>query len=110
MPPKCKKENRVPRYSLETKRLFPSYPVRGPRGQNVGRSEGAKAVKAVPFLLLCHRSALGFQGMKTNVGAKFEITVDGKTRGYRDTEAIALEAAQYLKSKNRLSWRPPNRR
>ena len=39
--------------------------------------------------------------MKTNVGTKFEIAaVDGKTLRYRDTEAIALEAAQYLKSKN----------
>ena len=33
-------------------------------------------------------------------GASFEITVDGKPRGYRDTEAIAIEAARHLKSRN----------
>jgi hypothetical protein len=33
-------------------------------------------------------------------GSCFEITVDGKPRGYRDTEAIAGEAARYLKLRN----------
>ena len=27
-------------------------------------------------------------------GARFEITIDGKPRGYRDTETIAVEAAR----------------
>jgi len=33
-------------------------------------------------------------------GANFEITVDGKSRTYRDDLTIAIEAAKYLKSKN----------
>jgi hypothetical protein len=30
----------------------------------------------------------------------WEIAVDGKPRSYRDEKLIAIEAAQYLKSKN----------
>jgi len=33
-------------------------------------------------------------------GARYEISVDGKPRSNRDVKAIALEAAEYLKSKN----------
>jgi hypothetical protein len=32
-------------------------------------------------------------------GAAFEITVDGKSRSYRDRKAIAIEAAEHLKHK-----------
>jgi hypothetical protein len=31
--------------------------------------------------------------------AQFEISVDGKPRSYRDQKAVAIEAAEYLKSK-----------
>jgi hypothetical protein len=33
-------------------------------------------------------------------GARYEITVDGKPRSNRDTKTLAIEAGQYLKSKN----------
>jgi len=33
-------------------------------------------------------------------GARYEIAVDGKPRSYRDEKSIAIEAAQYLKSKH----------
>jgi hypothetical protein len=33
-------------------------------------------------------------------GAQFEISVDGKPRSYRDRKAVAMEAAEYLKSKH----------
>lgn len=33
-------------------------------------------------------------------GARYEITVDGKPRSMRDTKAVAIEAGEYLKSKN----------
>jgi hypothetical protein len=33
-------------------------------------------------------------------GARFEISVDGTLRTYRDTKEIALEAAELLKSRN----------
>jgi hypothetical protein len=33
-------------------------------------------------------------------GARYEITVDGKPRSMRDTRAVAIEAGEYLKSKN----------
>jgi hypothetical protein len=35
-----------------------------------------------------------------NVGANWEITVDGKPRSYRDDPQVAVEAANYLKIKN----------
>jgi hypothetical protein len=38
--------------------------------------------------------------MKKYVGARFEITVDGKPRTYRDLGDMAIETAYYLKSKN----------
>ena len=34
------------------------------------------------------------------IGAQFEISVDGKPRSYRDTKSIAMEAAEFLKSRN----------
>jgi hypothetical protein len=36
----------------------------------------------------------------TNGGAQFEILVDGKTRSYRDRREVAIEAAQFLKSRS----------
>jgi len=36
--------------------------------------------------------------LQMNEDAKFEIIVDGKTRTYRDTKAVALDAARYLKN------------
>jgi hypothetical protein len=30
-------------------------------------------------------------------GAQFEILIDDKTRSYRDTKPVAMEAAEYLK-------------
>jgi hypothetical protein len=32
-----------------------------------------------------------------STGARFEISIDGKPRSYRDTKPVALEAAEYLK-------------
>jgi hypothetical protein len=32
-----------------------------------------------------------------DIGACFEIRVDGKTRSYRDRKEIAIEAGEYLK-------------
>jgi hypothetical protein len=34
-----------------------------------------------------------------NIGARYEIAIDGTTRTYRDTEKIAIEAATRLKTK-----------
>jgi hypothetical protein len=33
-------------------------------------------------------------------GAQFEISLDGKPRSYRDRKAVAMEAAEYLKSRH----------
>ena len=33
-------------------------------------------------------------------GAQFEISVDGKPRSYRDRKAVAMEVAEYLKSRH----------
>ena len=33
-------------------------------------------------------------------GAQFEILVDGKPRSYRDIKAVAIETAEFLRSKN----------
>jgi hypothetical protein len=38
--------------------------------------------------------------MKTQGGAQFEISVDGKPRSYRDTKAMAMNAAEYLKQRH----------
>jgi hypothetical protein len=35
--------------------------------------------------------------VQTQIGACFEIKVDGKTRSYRDRKEIAIEAGEYLK-------------
>jgi len=37
---------------------------------------------------------------KKNSGARWEITVDGVPRSYRDRKDMAIEGAQYLKSRN----------
>jgi hypothetical protein len=33
-------------------------------------------------------------------GAQFEILVDGKPRSYRDINAVAIETAEFFRSKN----------
>jgi hypothetical protein len=38
--------------------------------------------------------------MKANQGAQYEISVDGVARTYRDKKDIALQSAQFLKSRN----------
>jgi hypothetical protein len=38
--------------------------------------------------------------MKFNIGANWEIVVDGKPRSYRDDLEIAREAARYLRARN----------
>ena len=38
--------------------------------------------------------------MKANHGAQYEISIDGVPRTYRDRKDIALQSAQFLKSKN----------
>ena len=37
--------------------------------------------------------------VQKDMGAYFEIRVDGKTRSYRDLKATAIEAGKYLKQK-----------
>ena len=37
--------------------------------------------------------------MNNQLGARFEILVDGKPRSYRDTRSGAMEAATFLKSR-----------
>jgi hypothetical protein len=39
-------------------------------------------------------------GMKSNQGAQYEISVDGVPRTYRDRQDIALQTARFLKSRN----------
>ena len=38
--------------------------------------------------------------MKKQTGARWEVTVDGRPRTYDRNKQLAIEAAQYLKSKN----------
>jgi hypothetical protein len=38
--------------------------------------------------------------MKANHGAQYEISIDGVPRTYRDRKDIALQSAQFLKSRN----------
>jgi hypothetical protein len=38
--------------------------------------------------------------MRKNYGAKFQITVDGKSRSYRDTREAAVEAGMVLKQRH----------
>jgi hypothetical protein len=38
--------------------------------------------------------------MRKDDGAKFQITVDGKSRSYRDTREAAVEAGMVLKQRN----------
>ena len=39
-------------------------------------------------------------GMKSNQGAQYEISVDGVPRTYRDRQDIALQTARLVKSRN----------
>jgi hypothetical protein len=57
---------------------------------------------AGPLNAAAQREATEDWGM-TMSGAGYEILIDGKTRSYRDTKAVALEAAQYLKLRNLTS-------
>jgi hypothetical protein len=41
--------------------------------------------------------------MQKDTGARREITVDGVPRSYRDRKDIAIEGAEYLKSRNPAS-------
>jgi hypothetical protein len=41
--------------------------------------------------------------MKKETGARWEITVDGVPRSYRDRREMAVEGAEYLKSRNPAS-------
>ena len=41
--------------------------------------------------------------MKTHQGARFEIFVDGKPRSYHDRKDIAIESAEFIKSRNPLN-------
>ena len=38
--------------------------------------------------------------MKSNLGAQYEISIDGVPRTYRDRQDIALQTARFLKSRN----------
>jgi hypothetical protein len=38
--------------------------------------------------------------MKKNTGARWEITVDGTARSFRDDKRLAIEGAEFLKSRN----------
>jgi hypothetical protein len=38
--------------------------------------------------------------MKTQTGAQFEISIDGTPRTHRDVKAMAIEAAENLKSRH----------
>ena len=38
--------------------------------------------------------------MKANPGAQYEISIDGVRRTYRDQKDIAIQSAQFLKSRN----------
>jgi hypothetical protein len=41
--------------------------------------------------------------MKPNHGAQYEISIDGVPRSHRDRKDIALQSAQFLKSRNQNS-------
>jgi hypothetical protein len=41
--------------------------------------------------------------MKKDTGARWEITIDGVPRSYRDRKEMAIEGAEYLKSRNPTS-------
>jgi hypothetical protein len=49
--------------------------------------------------------ATGARGaaMKKDTGARWEITIDCVPRGYRDRKEMAIEGAEYLKSRNPTS-------
>ena len=38
--------------------------------------------------------------MKANQGAQYDISIDGVPRTYRDRQAIAVQTARFLKSRN----------
>jgi hypothetical protein len=41
--------------------------------------------------------------LKKDTGARWEITIDGVPRGYRDRKEMAIEGGEYLKSRNPTS-------
>jgi hypothetical protein len=41
--------------------------------------------------------------MKKDTGARWEITIEGVPRSYRDRKEMAIEGAEYLKSRNPTS-------
>jgi len=41
------------------------------------------------------------------IGAHFEISVDGKPRSYRDIKAVAIETAEFLRSKTQTATSRP---
>jgi hypothetical protein len=41
--------------------------------------------------------------MKKNTGARWEITIDGTPRSYRDDKRLAIKGAEYLKDRNSQS-------
>ena len=41
--------------------------------------------------------------MRQNIGARYQIIVDGMPRSYRDDKAIAIKAALYLKEQRPTS-------
>jgi hypothetical protein len=38
--------------------------------------------------------------LKANQGAQYDISIDGVPRTYRDRQAIAVQTARFLKSRN----------
>jgi hypothetical protein len=46
------------------------------------------------------RGGGGLGTVKPNSGAQFEISIDGVPRTHRDRKDIALQSAQFLKSRN----------
>lgn len=62
---------------------------------NVGNPRALRIGYTKPSASGCAMAATG-----TNLGANWEITVDGKPRSYRDDLRVAAEATNYLKIKN----------
>src|SRR5258705_11246069 len=79
---------------------------RGARSASQGSPSSAAPIASRALTanapLFAHVFNRVFNGSMTQpiCGARYEITVDGKPRSHRDTNTIALEAGQYLKSKN----------
>jgi hypothetical protein len=47
-----------------------------------------------------HEGGRGLGTMRDNLGAQYEISVDGVPRTHRDRQNIALQSARFLKSQN----------